>query len=49
MIKITIEEFTAAFKSVLLKKPPKKSLYENRKPTQKELAMRWRLERRKGK
>ena len=42
-----LKDFEKAIKEVLLKPSPKRVKYENKKPTQKELNIKWKLEKRK--
>ena len=43
---LSLEDFTKAVKTVLGANSPKQSMYENRKPTKKELNTKWQLTRR---
>ena len=44
--KITEEEFAEAVKEILLKPVSSRAKYQNKKPTQKELNTKWKLEKR---
>ena len=43
---ISMEEFEAAIKGVLLKPIKKRAKYENKKPTEEELHQKWKLVKR---